>query len=408
MNLYLFNDNENASIYGIGTYIKTLTGTLENTSINVHIVHLRSIRSEFEIEKIDRVEYWYIPEVQNENTFSGPIAKVEGYFQNVIYLLRLYIKDTNELVFHFNYNTYQLLAKELKTVFNCKTVNTVHYVKWMLELNSNLSMLHTFKSKPQDLMSKYEKSLVKTDEYENLLYKEVDKVIVLCQYMQNLLQSEYGIDRDKIVVIPNGLADCGLNDTMTIRKKWRISDDELLILFAGRLNVVKGLDYLIKAFHKVLQTIPNCRLMIAGNGDYDSYMKECEDIWMNVTWTGMLNKNKLYELYSVADIGVMPSLHEQCSYVAIEMMMHGVPLVASTSTGLREMVEDGITGLHVSVIEYPDRMGIDSDLLAEKMLLLLQNYTKRKQMGKNARERYERLYTSEVMRENMLDFYSSL
>ena len=408
MNLYLFNDNDSASVYGIGTYIKAMTEALKGAYINVHIVNLRSIRPEFEIEKTENIEHWYIPEVRNENTFSGNTTKMEGYFLNVIYFLRLYIKDTKDLVFHFNYNTYHLLAKELKTIFICKTVTTVHFAKWMLGLNSNLSMLHTIKTKPQDIMSKFEKSLIKTDEYENLLYNEVDKVIALCHNMKDILQTEYHIEQEKIVVIPNGLADSSSEDAATIRKKWRILDDELLVLYAGRLSADKGVNYLIKAFHKVLKTIPNCRLMIAGSGDYNPYMKECEDIWLNVIWTGLLDKNKLYELYSIVDIGVMPSLHEQCSYVAIEMMMHGVPLVASTSSGLAEMVEEGVTGLQVSVIEYPDRVEIDSDVLAEKMLFLLQKSTKRKQMGRNARKRYERLYSSKVMRENMLDFYSSL
>lgn len=408
MNLYLFNENDNASIYGIGTYIKTLTKVLENTFIIIHVIHLRSVRPEFEIETTNQIEHWYIPEVRKTNTFSSTIAKMEGYLGNVTYLLRLHIKDTKDLVFHFNYNIYQLLAKELKMIFDCKTVATVHYMNWMLKLNNNSSLFHTIKSKPPNTMRSIEKSIVKTDEYESCHYKEADKIITLCQNTQNILQTKYGIEQDKIVVIPNGLPDGGQEETKTIQRKMRIPDDELVILFVGRLNEVKGLKFLIRAFHKVLKAIPNCHLIIAGNGEYDSFMKECEDIWMNITWTGLLSKNKLYELYSIANIGVMPSLHEQCSYVAIEMMMHGLPLIASTSIGLFEMVEDGITGLQVPVIEFLDRMEIDTDLLAEKMLLLLQNHTKRKQMGKNARKRYERLYSSAVMRENMLNFYSSL
>lgn len=408
MNLYLFNENDNASIYGIGTYIKELTKALENTSIHVHIVHLRSVRSDFEIEKTDQVEHWYIPEVKKMNTFSSTIAKTEGYLGNVTYLLQLYIKDTKDLVFHFNYNIYQLLAKELKAIFDCKTVTTVHYVSWMLRLNNNSSRFRSIKSMPLNTMSSFEKSIVKTDEYENLLYKEVDEIITLCQNTQHILQTTYGIEQDKIVVIPNGLPDGGPEDTKMIRRKIRIPDDEFIILFAGRLEEVKGLKFLIRAFHKVLKIIPNCRLIIAGNGDYDSYVKESEDIWMHVTWTGLISKNKLYELYSIANIGVMPSFHEQCSYVAIEMMMHGLPLIASTSIGLFEMVEEGITGLQVPVIEFPDRMEIDTDLLAEKIVHLLKNQTKRKRMGRSARQRYERMYSLEVMRENMLKFYSSL
>jgi glycosyltransferase involved in cell wall biosynthesis len=164
----------------------------------------------------------------------------------------------------------------------------------------------------------------------------------------------------------------------------------------------------LQAFKIVLDKQEECHLIIAGSGSFDLYMKECEDIWMNVTWTGLIDKAKLYDLYSIADVGLMPSLHEQCSYVAIEMMMHGVPLIASTSTGLCEMVEDGVTGLHIPVIEHSDRVEIDIPLLAEKMLYLLKHPEERKRMGANARKRYEQLYTTEVMRKNMLNFYTTL
>jgi glycosyltransferase involved in cell wall biosynthesis len=104
----------------------------------------------------------------------------------------------------------------------------------------------------------------------------------------------------------------------------------------------------------------------------------------------------------------MPSFHEQCSYVAIEMMTHGVPLIASTSTGLKEMIEDGISGLHIPVEEFPDRVEINTELLAEKMLYLLQNPDVARKLGKNARKRYEALYTSEMMGEKMMQLYQSI
>jgi glycosyltransferase involved in cell wall biosynthesis len=90
------------------------------------------------------------------------------------------------------------------------------------------------------------------------------------------------------------------------------------------------------------------------------------------------------------------------------MMMHGVPLIVSDSTGLNEMVEEGVSGLHVPVSEHPDKVELDAALLAEKMLFLLQNSEERERMGANARKRYETLYTSGIMGENMSNLYQSL
>ena len=417
MNLYLINANDSGNEYGIGTYFKELTHSLKDANIHVCIIHLHSDRPEFIIEKVRQsssnryVENWYIPEVRNIRTFTGSIPKLEDYCRNVAYLLRLHIKDTTDLVFHFNYNHYHFLAKELKIIFNCKTIHTIHFITWALTLQGNLTRLHALKKKPENQRTTAEQSLFNTDDYEILLYKEVDHIIALSRHTHNHLCSEYKIDSEKITVIPNGLEDKRplLDSNKTVlRRKWRIRENEFVILFSGRLHAAKGIGYLIRAFRQVLTKNPDCRLIIAGNGDFDIFLKECDDLWTHVTWTGRIYKDKLSELYTIADIGILPSLTEQCSYVAIEMMKYGVPLIASDCSGLSEMVADSITGLHIPVIEYNDRIEINTDLLAGKMLYLLQHPDERKRLGANARKRYETVYSAEIFRQNMLEFYSSL
>ena len=412
MNLYLFNDNDSAATFGIGTYLRELTSALKDANIHIRIVHLHSTRPEFEIMKVDEIENWHIPMTSSHETFfDGFVQKMEDYYRNVIFLLRLHIKDTTGLIFHLNFNLCQALAKGLKTAFKCKTVATIHYIKWQLELHGNLTRFYALLSKPDDQMSSFETLLKRTDIYKSLLFKGVDRVITLSQNTKKLLYGKYEIDPGKVSYIPNGLEDVSNakeDNRDVMRHKWHISEKELLVVFVGRLHGVKGLTYLIRSFRKVLEFFPDCRLIIAGSGYYDMYMKDCEGIWATITFTGLLKKRELYELYKIADIGVIPSFHEQCSYVAIEMMMHGIPLIASTTTGLKEMVEDGVTGLHVPVIEYPDREEIDTELLADKIGYLLQNSKERKDMGRNARKRYETLYASIMMRENMLKLYNAL
>ena len=80
-------------------------------------------------------------------------------------------------------------------------------------------------------------------------------------------------------------------------------------------------------------------------------MQDINDCWGKIHFTGRVEKNILYKFYQIAEIGVMPSLHEQCSYVAIEMMMFSIPLIATTTTGLNEMISNGVNGWKVSIIE---------------------------------------------------------
>ena len=128
---------------------------------------------------------------------------------------------------------------------------------------------------------------------------------------------------------------------------------------------------------------------------------------MTPHFTGFLEKHELYELVQIADIGVVPSLYEPFGYVAVEMMMHGLPVVAAATSGLNEVVDDSC-GLKIPIIEYPDKVEIDTDLLADKIIYLLQHPEEAKQIGLNGRKRYLKEYSSEVFRKNMLNFYNSL
>lgn len=395
-------------MYGIGTYIKELIESIGNDVIYLTVIHLHD-EPVIKMEETDGIRYWHIPDTIETVPYLNYEAHYKQYYRNIIYLIQLYMPVAERLVFHINYAQDKSLAEILKKTFDCKLVFTIHCLSWSFSLSGNITQFRQIlTTQGTSLDDSFKKSITEAYQKEKNFFEKMDRIICLSDNTQKIIQDDYQIKPDKLTVLYNGLTDNKPIAKKTIlRQKYHIPDIPV-ILFAGRLDNIKGLAYVLRAFKIVLNTQPHCHMIIAGNGTFDTYMKECEDIWMHVTWTGLIDKNKLYDLYFVADIGIMPSLHEQCSYVAIEMMMHGVPLIASTSTGLCEMVEDGVTGLHIPVVEHPDKVEIDSDLLAEKMLYLLQNPEETKKMGKNARKRYEEKYSSKIFRKNMLEFYRSL
>jgi len=409
MNLYIFNKTSRAAVYGIGTYIRELSAALKGSAINVYVVHLMFDKPDMEMVETDNVWHWFIPSPINRNTSLDRIQQSELYYRNVVYLLQLQIMDTKELVFHMNYNESGKFVEELKKTFDCKIISTLHYLDWCFKLSGNLTRFrnHLMSEKSHITEDTNKISEVYREEKEYL--EEVDHIICLSENTRQIILNDYMIKSCKISLVYNGLTDSASVSTKSVlRQKYRIPDVPI-ILFVGRLHDSnnKGLKNALQAFKIVLNTLPHCHFIIVGSGEFDIYLKECEDIWTLVTWTGLIEKEKLYDLYSIADIGVMPSFHEQCSYVAIEMMMHGVPLVAA-GTGLCEMVEDRVTGLHIPVSEYEDRAEIDNYLLAEKMLYLLQHPKERQRMGANARKRYETVYSAQIFRQNMIDVYKSL
>lgn len=322
MNLYIFNQTRRGSVFGIGTYIRELTTALKGSTINVCVVNLISEKPQIHTEEIDGIKHWYFPlAIFDQRTISNQ-KQWELYFRNIVYLLRLHIKDKKDLIFQLNFFESSKLADELKDAFDCRIVAISHFFEWGFTIFDNLPRLRRILNNehPDNLGE----NIKKTIEEEKSYYSMADHVICLSNYMKDILRRDYGLDTTKTSVIPNGLFDA-TDTTVSIRqlrKKWNIQAGEKIIIFAGRIDEVKGVIHLIKAFREVLKKNPDCRLIIAGSGDYDRCFQEAKDICSRITFTGFLDKKDLHGIYQIAEIGVVPSLFEPFGYVAVEMMMH--------------------------------------------------------------------------------------
>lgn len=409
MNLYIFNEKRRGSEYGVGTYIHELTVALRESCINVCIVNLASERPQIQTETIDGVMYWYFPLAISDQRTSSNDRQWELYFHNIVYLLRLHIKDKNNLIFHLNYCQSAILAEKLKNAFKCKVIAVSHFSEWSFKIFDNLPRLRNILDDDgkQDIFGE---EIKKAFEEEKKYYTKVDHVICLSHYMKDVLCRDYGLKSTKISIIPNALSDIvetSIN-TEQLRKKWNIQEKEKIILYAGRIDDIKGVVYLIKAFHKVVLDYPNSRLIIVGTGDYDRCFKEAKKISTKITFTGFLCKKDLYELYRIAFMGVIPSLFEPFGYVAIEMMMYGIPVVVTKTSGLNEVVEKTCGLKTPLIISSDNNVEIDINLLSDNILYLLQHPVEAKQMGENGRKRYLENYSSKIFSKNMLHLYESI
>ena len=87
---------------------------------------------------------------------------------------------------------------------------------------------------------------------------------------------------------------------------------------------------------------------------------------------GTVSFNELKELYTTNTIGVIPSLHEQCSYVAIEMSMFGMPMIVSDVDALSEMFEDEVNALRIPLVFDEDfGLELDEEKLADAIIRLI-------------------------------------
>ena len=173
-----------------------------------------------------------------------------------------------------------------------------------------------------------------------------------------------------------------------LRDRLRLADGKV-VLFVGRLNYQKGLNYLIDAMAEIDAT-----LILIGDGELRERLKEKAfllGISHKIRFAGRVSEDELPAYYSIADVFVLPSISggETFAVVQLEAMAFGVPVVnTSLDTGVTFVSPHNETGLTV-----PPR---DSSALAEAINRILQDNALRGRLSKNARKR-ARLFSLDRM-----------
>ena len=180
-------------------------------------------------------------------------------------------------------------------------------------------------------------------------------------------------------IIPNGVdLDCFSCGVSPIDE---FGDGKINILFVGRLEKRKGLDYLIEAHKHIKQEIPNSRLIIVGPGTRlrNKYEKRvAQNGLKDVVFVGCVSHDELPRYYKTADIVCAPATgKESFGIVLLEAMALGKPVVASNIDGYASIMTHGAEGLLV-----PPK---DEKALAQALLSLMESKSLRQQMGVRGR-----------------------
>lgn len=364
--VYIFKEsNSGAAEYGIGTYINGLTNSLLesslNNSISINVICLFSTSVEFEITINNKIRYINIP-----NAYKN----IDLYYKHIAFLIYPFIArdlEDKKIYLQFNYYNHFYLIKLIKSKFNkVTTIFTIHYFKWAFILKGNVMALnHTIECYNKKIrLNEIQKDVISLIENEKTILGYVDIIICLSKFAINLLKDLYKINPQKLLNIPNRI-DTNENhkikfysnkEKSMIKKSLNFREEDKLILFVGRIHPLKGIEYLIDSFKKVLEIDENFRLIIIGDGEYDIILTRAKNIWSNIVLTGKIDYETLSKFYQIADVGVLPSLNEQCSYTIIEMNNFSLPCIGTSSTGLSEQLDNIKTSRKVRVKEHIDSL----------------------------------------------------
>src|SRR5438309_1063166 len=160
---------------------------------------------------------------------------------------------------------------------------------------------------------------------------------------------------------------------------------------------------MLRAMPKILAALPQVHYVIVGSGDaaYETRLRAVvKDLRLErcVHFAGF--QASVYPYLAAMDVYVHPALMEGFGIAVLEAMAMRKPVVATTTGGLPEIVQDGKTGVLVPPNE--------PDALARAIVGLLQDSTRRVAMGRSGRNRVETLFTVEAMMDRLIAAYGLL
>jgi D-inositol-3-phosphate glycosyltransferase len=225
---------------------------------------------------------------------------------------------------------------------------------------------------------------------ERQVIAAADMVVAATPAEQADLQWLYEVRSPNITIIPPGV-DLELfqpMDQATARAQIGADPGQPLVLYVGRIEVLKGIDTLIRA----LPRLPAARRphvhIIGGETNLadqtlDSEMARLRalaaelDVAEWVEFLGRREQEQLVAYYAAADLVVVPSYSESFGMVALEAMACARPVIASRVGGLAYVVQDGVSGFHVQEGDPAE--------LAERLQQLLEDDELRSALGRGGR-----------------------
>lgn len=215
---------------------------------------------------------------------------------------------------------------------------------------------------------------------------------------------QQGIEEKKITVIYNGLNPQTFSTSSSgglWREKFGVSAGVPLVAIVGRLHPVKGHRYFLQAAAEIINAGAGVHFLVVGCGPEMASLEEYTDklgIKNNVTFTGFVSD--VTEIMPDLTLLVIPSLWEGFGLTALEAMVMGVPVVATSVGGLPEVVKHGTTGLLV-----PPR---DASGLAKGITWMLDHPAEAMDMSTSARQSVENKFTAAVMAKKTEELYRRL
>lgn len=317
-----------------GGAVETLIDILLNSS---------RIQSKYQIDVYSIFDKEAIEETSNQNNINYIYIKSSFIMQKALrYIINKYTRKYigNDYIANLiKENKKKLLNYDYVIVENKPEFGLIlrKYVKGKLILHSHNDFLN------------------KDTKHAKAITKSYDQIYALSKYICNrICEIDEQEGKKKVKLLYNGVdtkkfENPPMKEIQEIKKKLKLSQDDIVILFTGRLVEEKGIKELIQAFNKLNND--KLKLIITGDINPRNYklkmfvheLKKISNKNKNIIFTGYINYHKIPLYYNIADVGVIPSIWEEpFALTVIEHLAAGHPVIVSNSGAMPELVNNNV------------------------------------------------------------------
>ena len=176
--------------------------------------------------------------------------------------------------------------------------------------------------------------------------------------------------------------------------------DEKIVMHISNFRPVKRVTDVVRAFKKIVDRLP-ARLVMVGDGpERISAVGVAKQLGIADRVQYLGNQGNVETVLPCADLVFQPSEHESFGLVPLEAMACEVPVIATASGGICEVIEHGVTGFLCEVG--------DIDAMAGYAVTLLTNSKRAKEMGRKARQRVVEIFSSDKIIPQYEELYNQV
>ncbi len=237
---------------------------------------------------------------------------------------------------------------------------------------------------------------------EKVTFTKADKVIVVSRVHADVLTSEYGIDEEKIVYIPNGVDIEKFRPSIPsdfVRRKYNVEGP--LLLCVSRLGRDRPVERLFPVMKIVRREIPKVKLIVAGEGAQRDSLERIvkrEGLGESIVFVGALNDDLLPHFYNAADLLVLPTIFSG-ELTVLEAMACGKVVV----------YVNRLTGAPIQPLALGNPVAArDENSLARQVISLLQDDKTRRKLGSVSRKEIAANFSWEKVALKTIQVYKSL